>query len=272
MKRNLFLLRLTLLLGSLLLSTLQQLQAQQVERLSSDTLRTISSSRGLLPTDSLHTLPTSTFLPEAETTATSPATVVMQADVSSSRLPATMYPVIPYYVNPSPMFRGDYYTEGLLLATPYGILSASGHQTSLPGIGRFNEASVGYQWAFAPQWMLRLNADVMKVNMMHAVGEAFSLSGSLSYHLSDHLSLNAFGAYAPENTFGMFTHRYGGSLSYDVTSRFGMEVGVQRYYNIMQGWQTVPVVIPTYNFGKCKVGLDIGGLVLDVLQHIVYDK
>lgn len=40
----------------------------------------------------------------------------------------------------------------------------------------------------------------------------------------------------------------------------------------MQGWQTVPVVIPTYNFGKCKVGLDIGGLLLDVLQHIVYDK
>lgn len=272
MKRNLFLLRLTLLLGSLLLSALQQLQAQQVERLSADTLRTVSSSRGQLPTDSLHALPLSALPVGVETAASLPAERPMQADSSLFRLPPTMYPVIPYYVNPSPMFRGDYYTEGLLLATPYGILSASGRQISLPGIGRLNEAGVGYQWAFAPQWMLRLNADVMKVNMMHAVGEAFSLSGSLSYRLSDRLSLNAFGAYAPGNTFGMFTHRYGGSLSYDVTSRFGMEVGVQRYYNMMQGWQTVPVVIPTYNFGKCKVGLDIGGLVLDVLQHIVYDK
>lgn len=272
MKRNLFLLRLALLLGSLLLFALQQLQAQQMERLSADTLRTISSNREQLPTDSLHALPASTLPTNVETTAAPLVRKPLQADSILFRLPPTMYPVIPYYINPSPMFRGDYYTEGLLLSTSYGILSASGRQTSLPGIGRLNEAGVGYQWAFAPRWMLQLNADVMKVNMMHAVGEAFSLSGSLSYRLSDRLSLNAFGAYAPGNTFGMFTHRYGGSLSYDVTNRFGMEVGVQRYYNMMQGWQTVPVVMPTYNFGKCKVGLDVGGLVLDVLQHIVYDK
>ena len=42
----------------------------------------------------------------------------------------------PYYINPTPMFYGDYSTSGYIFSHFYG----SGSQTTLPGIGRINEA------------------------------------------------------------------------------------------------------------------------------------
>lgn len=41
-------------------------------------------------------------------------------------------PVIPYYTNPTPLFKGDFHTDGLLLPHRYGALFASGSQTSVP--------------------------------------------------------------------------------------------------------------------------------------------
>ena len=56
----------------------------------------------------------------------------------------------------------------------------------------------------------------------------------------------------------MDTHRYGATMSLDMSERFGMEVGVQRYYDAYRGrWETVPVVIPYYNFDKFKLSLDV---------------
>lgn len=55
---------------------------------------------------------------------------------------------IPYHINPSPLFRGDYSTGGVLRQFPHGAVFGSGSQTSVPGIGRFNNASLGYQHIF----------------------------------------------------------------------------------------------------------------------------
>ena len=43
-----------------------------------------------------------------------------------------------YYINPTPMFYGDYSTSGHIFSHFYG----SGSQTTLLGIGRINEASI----------------------------------------------------------------------------------------------------------------------------------
>ena len=68
--------------------------------------------------------------------------------------PMTMPPVRPragdippYYTNPSPMFRGDYSTGGVLGMGRKFVFTGSGSQTSIPGIGRLNNASVGYSYA-----------------------------------------------------------------------------------------------------------------------------
>ena len=50
-------------------------------------------------------------------------------------------------------------------------------------------------------------------------------------------------------------------------------MGVQRYYDAMRGrWETVPVVIPSNRFNKFTLGLDVGGLVYEILRTLVFDK
>ena len=62
-------------------------------------------------------------------------------------------------------------------------------------------------------------------------------------------------------------------MSLDMSERFGMEVGVQRYYDAYRGrWETVPVVIPYYNFDKFKLSLDVGGILYEILRNTVFDN
>ena len=180
---------------------------------------------------------------------------------------------IPYHINPSPLFRGDYSTGGVLRQFPHGAVFGSGSQTSVPGIGRFNNASLGYQHIFNDRLSLQLRANAMKINMSHITGQAFSTAGRLTYRASDWVAFNVFGSYDIGNSYGMSTNSYGATMSLDMSERFGMEVGAQRYYDAMRGgWQTVPVVIPYYRFEKFKLGLDVGGIMYEILRNVVFDK
>lgn len=57
-----------------------------------------------------------------------------------------------YYINPTPMFYGDYSTSGHIFSHFYG----SGSQTTLPGIGRINEASIMFHHQFNNDFETRL--------------------------------------------------------------------------------------------------------------------
>ena len=180
---------------------------------------------------------------------------------------------IPYHINPSPLFRGDYSTGGVLRQFPHGAVFGSGSQTSVPGIGRFNNASLGYQHIFNEQFELQVRANAMKINMSHITGQAFSTSGAFLYHPSDRVTFKVFGSYDIGNSYGMSTHSYGATMSVDMFDRFGMEMGVQRYYDAMSGrWETVPVMIPYYHFNKFTLGLDVGGILYEILRDVVFDK
>ena len=160
---------------------------------------------------------------------------------------------LPYQTNPSLLFRGDYRTDGILHQFAHGAVFGSGSQTSMAGIGRFNNA--------------------MKINMSHITGQAFSTSGAFLYHPSDRVTFKVFGSYDIGNSYGMSTHSYGATMSVDMSDRFGMEMGVQRYYDAMSGrWETVPVMIPYYHFNKFTLGLDVGGILYEILRDVVFDK
>lgn len=180
---------------------------------------------------------------------------------------------LPYYTNPSPLFRGDYSTDGVFKQFRQGVLFGSGKQTSVPGIGQFNNASLGYQHHFNDRLMLQLSVNAMKINMPRINGQAFSTSGALTYRASDRVAFKFFGSYDIGNSYGMSTNQYGASMSVDMTERFGMEMGVQRYYDGMtRRWETVPMVIPYYRFDKFKLGLDVGGILYEILRETVFDK
>lgn len=181
--------------------------------------------------------------------------------------------VLPYHTNPSPLFKGDYSTDGILMRFPNSALIGSGSQTSVPGIGRFNEASLGYLYAINPRLALQVNINAMKINMSRITGQAFSASGALTYRASDRVSFKVFGNYDIGNSYGMSTHSYGGTMTLDMSDRFGVEMGVQRYYDAMRGrWETVPIVIPYYKFEKFTLGLDVGGILYEILRNVVFDK
>lgn len=105
--------------------------------------------------------------------------------------------------------------------------SVPGSQTSVPGIGRFNNASLGYQHIFNDRLSLQLRANAMKINMSHITGQAFSTAGRLTYRASDRVAFNVFGSYDIGNSYGMSTNSYGATMSLDMSERFGVEVGAQ---------------------------------------------
>lgn len=180
---------------------------------------------------------------------------------------------IPYQTNPSPLFRGDYRTNGILHQFDHGVVFGSGGQTSLPGIGRFNDATLSYRHLFNDKLSFQLDANAMKINMSHITGAAFSTSGTLLYRTSDRVAFKLFGSYDIGNSYGMSTNRYGATMSVDMSDRFGLEMGVQRYYDAMSGrWETVPVMIPYYRFEKFTLGLDVGGIIYEILRDAVFDK
>lgn len=182
--------------------------------------------------------------------------------------------IVPYYTNPSPMFKGDYSTAGALFTHRYGILMGAGGQTTLPGIGRSNVASLSYLHAFNDRWTMQVGVDADKMLMSHFTGQSFGASGMLSYQATDRLAFHVFGGYNSGYVPGMQSYRYGGSMAMDITERFGMEMGVQRYYNPMQGrWETVPIATPYYRFNNgAKVGFDVGGLLYQIFHSASFKK
>ena len=151
------------------------------------------------------------------------------------------------------------------------------HSYSLPDFSLKESLRLPYQTnpslLFRGDYSTSGGVDAMKINMIHSTGQAFSTSGALRYQASDRVAFKVFGSYAIGNTYGMDTHRYGATMSLDMSERFGMEVGVQRYYDAYRGrWETVPVVIPYYNFDKFKLSLDVGGILYEILRNTVFDN
>lgn len=254
----------------LLISIPQLLSAQEY----SDSTRITRDSVALKPESSLQLSP-SDFLPiEISAYPLDPAELYPTKPLGDFRVtPRKGAILLPYQTNPSLLFRGDYSTGGILKQFPHGTLFGSGKQTSVPGIGLFNNASLGYQHAFGENFALQLSANAMKINMSHITGQAFSTSGALLYRPAERVALKLFGTYDIGNSYGMSTHSYGATAAFDMTERFNLEMGVQRYYDAMRGrWETVPVVIPSYRFEKFKLGLDVGGILYEILRGTVFDR
>lgn len=174
----------------------------------------------------------------------------------------------PYYTDPSPMFYGDYRTGGWISPYFYG----SGSQNTLPGVGRINQASFLFRYALNDYFDIQAGVNAVKYSLPMSVGESFGVSGALTYHPDDRFRITAFGTYTPRNRYGFNRKLYGATVGYDFTDRFGLDVGVQRYYDPMRGWQTVPVVIPHYRFNKLDLGIDVGGIVFEVLRNAVINN
>lgn len=228
-------------------------------RLTSDSLPFVRTQKELLSSPSSHKFS------HEETIKNLPfQTQKTQSPKFHLQLPPFM---LPYYTDPSPMHRNDYVTEGKMGTYFYG----SGSQYTLPGIGLFNEASLNFRYEFKAPFSFEAGIDALKINMPFGVGQAFRASGAVLYHPSEQWTLKAFGSYSPGNAYGMFAPSYGGTFTYHSADRFSLEMGVERHYTpLRKKWETVPVVIPSYKFDKFELGLDVGGILYEILRNTVF--
>ena len=169
-----------------------------------------------------------------------------------------------YYTNPSPMFYGDYNTVGRILPNLYGV----GSQSTLPGLGRINRISFMYGWS-SGYFDVQTGVSATKYSLPYSVGQSFGAFGTLLYHPGERFYIKLFGSYSPDSRYGFNRTFYEATIRYDVTDRFGVEVGVQRYYEPQRGWQTAPIAIPYYRFNKLKFGIDMGGLLYEGIRNAI---
>lgn len=180
---------------------------------------------------------------------------------------------LPYQENPSPMFKGDFSTGGPMAKWRTGMLDAKGNQITMPGLGRLNEAAFGFQQELNDRLALQATVNAIKLNMAYFTTQSFSLSGALVYRAQDHLWFTAFGSVSAGGFPNLSPYSYGGTMGFDITDRFSLELGVQRYYDATTGhWGMRPIVMPGYRFNNgFKLELDVGPIIYEVIRSIVID-
>lgn len=153
--------------------------------------------------------------------------------------------------------------NGVLIgnSSSFANLTNFGNKAGITGIQHFGRLS------------LSANASLSK-SMVNGVGvvNSFGGSGSLDYYINKNISLTGFGGM---NAFGilgsapnMNTYYYGGTVNLKTNNgKWGMDLGVQRVYNPMNGrWETVPIAMPYYNLNGQKLGIDVGGILYSLFR------
>ena len=138
---------------------------------------------------------------------------------------------LPYQENPSPMFKGDFSTGGPMVRWRTGMLNAKGSQITMPGLGRLNEAAFGFRQELNDRLALQATVNAIKLNMAYFTTQSFSLSGALVYQAQDHLWFTAFGSVSAGGFPNLSPYGYGGTMGFDITDRFSLELGIHRYYD-----------------------------------------
>lgn len=171
----------------------------------------------------------------------------------------------------SPFFSaGEYHLVGALKQTNKGAITGSGSQTNLIGLGTINQVSFGYSHNFNNKLSTYIGVNTIKFSMPFAINQAIGVSGLFLYTPQENIRFKIFGNYSISSYPGMQTFQYGGSMAIDISERFGTEIGVQRYFNpVQKRWETIPIVVPYYKFDNFTLGIDVGGILYEILYHLI---
>ena len=150
-----------------------------------------------------------------------------------------------------------------------------GNYTSMPGLGNFGSATIGIAQNLGS---LTLTGAISgyKYHVNRNLYNDFGVSGSITYHINERLSLSVFGNYSAGNPFDspaampyMNHSCFGGSIRYQTGSAFGMELGVRRMFDpFMNRWTMMPIVAPSFKLGKHSFGVDLGGAILGIIDNL----
>lgn len=182
--------------------------------------------------------------------------------------PSSHYPL--YQPDNVPFFKGDYKVSAPIYRTRYGVLTGSGRQETYAGLGMINSAGLSYQhqWSDRVSTSIHVSTTKSRNQPFHPV-YALGVEAMYTYQMQDNIAFTAFGTYSVSNSFN--ASNYGGFFSVDVSRKFGVDLGAQRYYDPMRGkWDVAPIVAPYYKYkSKVKIGMDFGGIIQDVARRFL---
>lgn len=155
-----------------------------------------------------------------------------------------------------------------------GGLYVSGSRQIMPGLMNMDSGSINFRQQFG-NLTLEAYGDAVKYGYFRGLSTHWGYGGSVTYRLSDNLSVTGFGGYStarggfsPAMSGYIGTTNFGGYLDYSFSSKFGVKVGAQTYHSIVENrWRTQPVVMPYFKLGGNDIGIDVGGILYNILVN-----
>ncbi|MBR1546250.1 MAG: hypothetical protein IJ633_05605 [Prevotella sp.] len=224
-----------------------------------------------------------------------PIDLMAQAEIGSSHLPDKVMDVIPtdmnnHFLMDSLRFQTDVMQPQLSIPKEPQVVSYT-HQIKQGGTGLnlWKGASLGFYGStsqmpglmntetgmmmlnqYTGRWHFTVSAQANKYWMpwQRTLATQYGFGGMVGYHLSEAVSLHAFGYYyanqmqvGPAMSPYVNNTTYGGYADIRFNKTFGTHVGVRRYVNPMNGkWTTEPIVNPYIKIGDSKLEFPLGGL------------
>lgn len=153
-------------------------------------------------------------------------------------------------------FANDYSFYSGISISDKAWISTSSIQRGYPTMGAVR--SIGAQLNYQPaDWIIMSGGPYgAKYNMYGSNFTDVGVSGAVKFIVHDRIRLNAYGQYSRNDTsrglrgpvVNMYPQTYyGGSVEFKITEKFGIESGVIRELNPMNGkWENRPFIAPVF--------------------------
>lgn len=186
------------------------------------------------------------------------------------------------YGTPEPKFTAspyayDFNRSGVVTSWKNGFLMGYGSRTTMPVMmSNQNVSFSAVQNVGNFTFTGGVSAD--RYFMWRNTRTMFGFNGSVKYNFSDNVSATVFGRYYTGQSYYtmgampyMGSSGYGGFFSF-MGNTFGMDVGVERYYDSFAGrWVTSPIITSKIKFSeKFTLALPVGGLVKELFDDYVF--
>lgn len=153
-------------------------------------------------------------------------------------------------------FANDYSFYSTIPISGNMWISTSSIQRGYTSMGATR--SIGAQFNYQPaDWIILSGGPFSAKNSMYGYHNSdIGVNGSMKFILNDRIRLNAFGQYSRNDSdrnlrgplLNMYPHTfYGGSVEFKITDKFGLEGGVIRELNPLNGkWENRPYIAPVF--------------------------
>jgi len=170
-------------------------------------------------------------------------------------------------------FSTPHYTP-VIASWQNGAIWADGSAIHFPGMAGVESATAGISQRIG-RVSLSAYGTATKYGYFRGLSTQWTVGGSLQWQFAPRLGITLFGSYstgayrigmAPGVAEMLAMPSFGGYLSWDITDKFGVDVGASATYNNLGRWEARPIVAPYLRTGSAKISVDVGGIMYELLR------